>query len=96
MIMLWMVATWATSPAQQLYLVTRVPRSPDIALSVNTSFIQFGFALGSGIGGVVMSRASVEVLGWAGFFVVLLALLLAIGLFAGGRKAGRERLSEPM
>lgn len=96
MIMLWMVATWATSPAQQLYLVTRVPRSPDIALSVNTSFIQFGFALGSGIGGVVMSRTSVEVLGWAGFFIVLLALLLAIGLFAGARKAGQERQSERM
>ena len=43
LIMIWMVATWATSPAQQLYLVSLVPHSPDIALSVNTSFIQFGF-----------------------------------------------------
>ncbi|GKV56551.1 hypothetical protein NCCP2222_24980 [Sporosarcina sp. NCCP-2222] len=50
-IMIWMIATWSTSPAQQLYLVTLVPKSPDIALSVNTSFIQFGFALGSGVGG---------------------------------------------
>lgn len=96
MIMLWMVATWATSPAQQLYLVTRVPRSPDIALSVNTSFIQFGFALGSGIGGAVINRMSVEVLGWAGFLIVFLALLLAIGLFAGGRKDGLARMSKPM
>jgi DHA1 family putative efflux transporter-like MFS transporter len=45
MIMLWMVATCATSPAQQLYFVTRVPQSPDIALSMNTSFILFNLDL---------------------------------------------------
>ncbi len=80
-IMLWMLATWATSPAQQLYLVTQVPRSPDIALSINTSFIQFGFALGSWVGGLVISNSSVEHLGWYGFVIALLSLLLAIRLF---------------
>ncbi|RAT96601.1 MFS transporter [Brevibacillus sp. Leaf182] len=80
-IMLWMLATWATSPAQQLYLVTQVPRSPDIALSINTSFIQFGFALGSWVGGLVISHSSVEHLGWYGFVIALLSLLLAIRLF---------------
>ncbi|WJQ80180.1 MFS transporter [Brevibacillus brevis] len=81
-IMLWMLATWATSPAQQLYLVTQVPRSPDIALSINTSFIQFGFALGSWVGGLVISSSSVENLGWSGFVIALLSLLLAIRLFS--------------
>ncbi|TQK62462.1 DHA1 family putative efflux transporter-like MFS transporter [Brevibacillus sp. AG162] len=80
-IMLWMLATWATSPAQQLYLVTQVPRSPDIALSINTSFIQFGFAFGSWVGGLVISNSSVEHLGWYGFVIALLSLLLAIRLF---------------
>ena len=51
-LMIFMLATWSISPAQQLYLVTLAPRNPDIALSVNTSFIQFGFALGSGLGGI--------------------------------------------
>ncbi len=88
LIMIWMVATWMTSPAQQLYLVTLVPQSPDIALSVNTSFIQFGFAIGSGIGGLVISSSSIDNLGWAGFALVLLALLLAAWLFAYDKKIG--------
>ncbi|MNZ96300.1 Purine efflux pump PbuE [compost metagenome] len=80
-LMIFMLATWSISPAQQLYLVTLAPRNPDIALSVNTSFIQFGFALGSGLGGLVISRTSVLYLNWLGFAVVSIALLLAILLF---------------
>ncbi len=86
-LMVFMLATWSISPAQQLYLVTLAPRNPDIALNVNTSFIQFGFALGSGLGGFVISRTSVLYLNWLGFGAVCLALLLAILLFtrAGSR-----------
>lgn len=80
-LMIFMLATWSISPAQQLYLVTLAPRNPDIALSVNTSFIQFGFALGSGLGGLVISRTSVLYLNWLGFAAVGIALLLAIFLF---------------
>ncbi|GGH46888.1 chloramphenicol resistance protein [Paenibacillus silvae] len=85
-LMIFMLATWSISPAQQLYLVTLAPRSPDIALSVNTSFIQFGFALGSGLGGLVISRASVMTLNWAGFAAVVVAFLLAILQFRGAGK----------
>ncbi|UNK16077.1 MFS transporter [Paenibacillus sp. N3/727] len=80
-LMIFMLATWSISPAQQLFLVTLVPRNPDIALSVNTSFIQFGFALGSGLGGLVISRTSVLNLNWVGLAAVIIALLLAILLF---------------
>ncbi|QYK60194.1 MFS transporter [Paenibacillus sp. S25] len=80
-LMIFMLATWSISPAQQLYLVTLAPRNPDIALSVDTSFIQFGFALGSGLGGLVISRTSVLYLNWLGFAAVSIALLLAILLF---------------
>ncbi|MCM2990420.1 MFS transporter [Bacillus safensis] len=84
-IMIWMIATWSTSPAQQLYLVTLVPKSPDIALSVNTSFIQFGFALGSGLGGIVLSRTSILNLSWISAGTVLLALLMTILMVAFDR-----------
>ncbi|KAE9881706.1 MFS transporter, partial [Escherichia coli] len=84
-IMIWMIATWSTSPAQQLYLVTLVPKSPDIALSVNTSFIQFGFALGSGLGGLVLSRTSILHLSWISAGTVLLALLMTILMVAFDR-----------
>ncbi|WYT55507.1 MFS transporter [Paenibacillus sp. FSL K6-1217] len=82
-LMIFMLGTWSISPAQQLLLVTLVPRNPDMALSVNTSFIQFGFALGSGLGGYVISRTSVLHLNWAGLAAVAVALILAIRLFKG-------------
>ncbi|WP_272511857.1 MFS transporter [Bacillus altitudinis] len=91
-IMIWMIATWSTSPAQQLYLVTLVPKSPDIALSVNTSFIQFGFALGSGLGGIVLSRASILHLSWISAGTVLLALLMTILMVAFDRISQHKSL----
>lgn len=92
-LMIFMLATWGISPAQQLYLVKLAPRNPDIALSVNTSFIQFGFALGSGLGGLVISRTSVLYLNWLGFTAVGIALLLAIVLF---KKRSRAETSIAM
>ncbi|MBU8638113.1 MFS transporter [Bacillus pumilus] len=91
-IMIWMIATWSTSPAQQLYLVTLVPKSPDIALSVNTSFIQFGFALGSGLGGFVLSRTSILHLSWISAGTVLLALLMTILMVAFDRTSQQKSL----
>ncbi|MDM5319182.1 MFS transporter [Bacillus altitudinis] len=91
-IMIWMIATWSTSPAQQLYLVTLVPKSPDIALSVNTSFIQFGFALGSGVGGIVLSETSILNLSWISAGTVLLALLMTILMVAFDRFSQRKSL----
>ncbi|MDR4252014.1 MFS transporter [Bacillus pumilus] len=91
-IMIWMIATWSTSPAQQLYLVTLVPKSPDIALSVNTSFIQFGFALGSGVGGIVLSETSILNLSWISAGTVFLSLLMTILMVAFDRFSQRKSL----
>ncbi|WP_144522582.1 MFS transporter [Bacillus pumilus] len=91
-IMIWMIATWSTSPAQQLYLVTLVPKSPDIALSVNTSFIQFGFALGSGVGGFVLSETSILNLSWISAGTVFLALLMTILMVAFERISQHKSL----
>ncbi|MFD2115201.1 MFS transporter [Paenibacillus yanchengensis] len=93
-IMVWMVATWSTSPAQQLYLVTLVPKSPDVALSVNTSFIQFGFALGSGLGGLVISGTSVLNLSWVSAGIVVLALVMIIMLVAFERISSNKTVME--
>ncbi|WP_339308374.1 MFS transporter [Paenibacillus sp. FSL R5-0519] len=93
-LMIFMLATWSISPAQQLYLVTLAPCNPDIALSVNTSFIQFGFALGSGLGGIVISRTSVLHLNWLGFGAVGIALLLVIILFKNLRS--RTGTTDPL
>ncbi|WP_416298328.1 MFS transporter [Paenibacillus illinoisensis] len=92
-LMIFMLSTWSISPAQQLYLVTLAPRNPDIALSVNTSFIQFGFALGSAVGGLVIRSTSVLYLNWLGFAAVGIALVLAILLF---NRASRIKAETPM
>lgn len=92
-LMIFMLSTWSISPAQQLYLVTLAPRNPDIALSVNTSFIQFGFALGSAVGGLVIRSTSVLYLNWLGFAAVGIALLLAILLF---NRANSSKAETPM
>lgn len=86
-LMLFMLATWSISPAQQLHLVTLAPQTPDLALGVNTSFIQFGFALGSALGGWVISGSSVLYLNGAGLVAVGLAVLMAVWQF---RAAGLE------
>ena len=91
-IKIWMIATWSTSPAQQLYLVTLVPKSPDIALSVNTSFIQFGFALGSGVGGLVISGTSVMNLSWVSAVTVALAFLMTLILVSFERSSSSKAL----
>ncbi|MET3937723.1 putative MFS family arabinose efflux permease [Paenibacillus sp. PvP094] len=87
-----MLSTWSISSAQQLYLVTLAPRNPDIALSVNTSFIQFGFALGSAVGGLVIRSTSVLYLNWLGFAAVGTALLLAIVLFNKERSSSKAKI----
>ena len=92
--MIWMIATWSTSPAQQYYLVTLVPKSPDIALSVNTSFIQFGFALGSGIGGFVISSSSILNLSWVSASTVVLALLMTFIIVVLERDSSSKSLME--
>lgn len=92
-LMIFMLSTWSISPAQQLYLVTLAPRNPDIALSVNTSFIQFGFALGSAVGGLVIRSRSVLYLNWLGFAAVGIALILAILLF---NRASSSKVETPM
>ncbi|GAB1157249.1 MFS transporter [Paenibacillus illinoisensis] len=92
-LMIFMLSTWSISPAQQLYLVTLAPRNPDIALSVNTSFIQFGFALGSAVGGLVIRSTSVLYLNWLGFAAVGIAFILAIVLF---NRASSSKVETPM
>lgn len=85
-LMIWAAVTWMTSPTQQLYLVTSLPESPDIALSVNTSFIQLGFALGAGLGGYVITKTSILNLSLVGGIIVLIGLITAFLLFSLTKK----------
>ncbi|MFC3745269.1 MFS transporter [Paenibacillus sp. GCM10012306] len=73
-----------------LIIYKKVPaiKEEDKVTLLNTSFIQLGFALGSGLGGLVISNTSVLYLNWFGLAAVSMALLLAIWLFSNKSAPG--------
>ncbi len=75
---LWGMSAWAFFPAQQARLIELAGASlAPIALSLNASFMYFGFSLGATLGGFVLGRIGTAYLGWVGASCELLAL----GLF---------------
>ena len=59
------MSAWTFGPTQNYNLVTLAPEASGIMLSLNSSFVQMGFATGAGIGGLAISNFSV---GLASFF----------------------------
>jgi len=76
MLSLWTLAMWMFGPTQSLNLARIVPSSASILLSLNSSFVQLGFAIGAGFGGFVVSSLSIKDLLWVGVFPVGIALVL--------------------
>ncbi|VBB04901.1 Hypothetical protein LUCI_0107 [Lucifera butyrica] len=78
LLMAWMIASLAFMPAQTLNLITLAPEASGIMLSLNGSFIQFGFALGAGIGGIAVGGTSIMAISWIGAASIALAAVLAV------------------
>ncbi|GIP23706.1 hypothetical protein [Paenibacillus sp. J22TS3] len=68
----------APSPAIQSYLIEIAPESADIQLGFNTSSLHIGVALGSMVGGFVVSQYSISVNPAAGRLITLLSILSAL------------------
>jgi predicted MFS family arabinose efflux permease len=77
----WAIAGWAFYPAQVASIIRIDPRSSVIALSLNSSALYLGFALGGAAGGIVLSILGPTDLGWVGGSSV--AASLAVLLFRG-------------
>jgi len=75
---LWGGLSWALTPAMQNYLIQSAPETSDIQQSLNTSALQLGIAMGSFIGGLVLTfTGSIYTLPMFGAMLVLVALAFA-------------------
>ncbi|WP_103107527.1 MFS transporter [Brevibacillus reuszeri] len=78
LLMLWSFFAWSTGPVQQVYLIDMAPNASGIILSLNTSIVQLGMAVGAVIGGMVVENISLQAVGWIGAIGVAFALLPAV------------------
>lgn len=93
MVAIWIGSAWMTSPALQTYFIQQTPQSPDLALSLNTSVLQFGIALGAGMGGMIVnSTGTVINTPWLGGGIVLLGIVSAFVSFSIQNKRAFEQV----
>jgi predicted MFS family arabinose efflux permease len=79
-ILLWGLASWGLMTAQQARLVALAPALAPVSLSMNSSAIYLGSAMGAAAGALVIADGATERLGWvaAGFgLAALLSVLLS-------------------
>ncbi|CAM3810307.1 MFS transporter [Alicyclobacillus pomorum] len=76
-LMLWAIAAWTFGPTQNFNLLSLAPEACGIVLSLNSSFVQLGFATGAAIGGIAVGGSSITVICWIGAAAVAIALFIA-------------------
>ncbi len=78
MTLIWGIVGWALPPAQASRVVKLAPDAASIALSLNSSALYLGVALGSVVGGEVLTYASPSDLGWIAAIFPAVAFLLLL------------------
>ncbi|WAH36378.1 MFS transporter [Alicyclobacillus dauci] len=76
LLMLWAIAAWTFAPTQNFNLLSLAPEASGIVLSLNSSFVQLGFAAGAAIGGIAVG-GSVLAISWIGATSVAIAVCVA-------------------
>jgi predicted MFS family arabinose efflux permease len=86
-ILLWGLSSWGLITAQQVRLVALAPALAPVSLSLNSSAIYLGSAMGAAVGALVIADGAVGRLGWvaAGFSLAALVAVLASGSSASVR-----------
>jgi len=86
-ILLWGLASWGLITAQQARLVALAPALAPVSLSMNSSAIYLGSAMGAAAGALVIADGAMKRLGWVAAVFGLAALLSV--LFSGRRTSGQ-------
>ena len=87
-IVLWGMASWGVITALQARLVALAPDMAPVSLSLNSSAIYLGSAMGAAVGAVVIADGPVGRLGWVAASISFAALLTVLG--SGRRRRTRE------
>lgn len=90
LLMLWSIAAWAFGTTQNFNLVSLAPEASGIMLSLNSSFVQIGIAVGAGIGGIAAGSSSMLAISWIGAASAAIAVLIATISFGLTRLAQRK------
>lgn len=96
LLMFWAFFAWSTGPVQQVYLIGMAPEASGIILSLNTSIIQLGMAVGAVIGGMAVENISLQSVGWIGAIGVAIGLIPALVTFSMRSRSinGEQKLAE--
>jgi DHA1 family putative efflux transporter-like MFS transporter len=89
LLMLWTIAAWTFGPTQNYNLLSLAPEASGIMLSLNSSFVQLGFAAGAAIGGIALG-VSIVVICWIGAAAVAVAFLVAFVSFGVTRRFSKR------
>lgn len=84
-IMLWATSVWTFGLTQSFNIVSQAPEASGIMLSLNSSFVQLGFAVGAAIGGIAVGSSSIMIVSWIGATSVAFALCVAVLSFGFSR-----------
>ncbi|HWR06541.1 MFS transporter [Sporomusa sp.] len=85
LIMLWATSAWTFGLTQSFNIISLAPAASGIMLSLNSSFVQLGFAVGAGIGGIAMGGSSIMSVSWLGAAAIAIALCIAVVSFGFSR-----------
>jgi len=85
LLFIWSIAVWTFGATQNFNLISLAPKASGIVLSLNSSFVQLGFAAGAGVGGIAAGGLSIMAVTWVGAASVALAVIIAFFFFSLSR-----------